>query len=131
MPNTFPSCAEVLPGPPSWLSQFFYRNIKVNRVDYAVALDLHPHAVGSRARKRQVELNLGTAVGNERMTVHHVDQVIAGGKHVAPRPEVLLKSLTCVERKTELRVLAGDRLRRHGGEFNLQVLTFFLRVIAL
>ena len=80
-------------------SQRFYGNIKVDRVDHAVALKLHPHAIGFRPRECQVELNLGAAVGDERMRVHHVDQIVAGSQHVTPCAEIFLESIGSRELK--------------------------------
>ena len=69
------------------------RNIEVGGVDDAVALELHPHAIHARTREDQIELHLGAAVGDERMRVHHVDQVVAGGQHVTPRAEIFLEAV--------------------------------------
>ena len=41
----------------------------MNRVDYALALELNPEPVGSRTGEDQAELHLRTAIGDERVGV--------------------------------------------------------------
>ena len=48
-------------------------DIEVRGVYDAVALELDPHPVIPRTRECQIELNLGPAVGDERVRVDQVD----------------------------------------------------------
>src|SRR6202034_1542438 len=54
------------------LLQLLNRNIEVRRVHYAFALELHPHAISPRPRELQTELELRSAIGDERMRVNQV-----------------------------------------------------------
>ena len=60
------------------------------------------------AREHQVELHHRAGLGRERMRMHHVDQVLAGDQHVAPRAEVLLEAITRADDDTQLRGHTGD-----------------------
>ena len=64
----------------------------MRRVDDAVALELYPDAIGARSRKHHIELNLRTAIRNEGVGVHHVDEIVAGCQHVSPGAEVFFES---------------------------------------
>src|SRR5205807_5485185 len=68
--------------------QFRNRDVENGGVDYAFALELHPDTVGPRPGKDHVELHLGPAIGDERMVMGHVDQVVTGGQHVGPCAEI-------------------------------------------
>jgi hypothetical protein len=67
----------------------------VDGVDHALPLKLHPHSIGAWSWEGNVELELGTSVCNERVRVHKVDQVVTGGKHMTPCPEVFFQSVIC------------------------------------
>jgi hypothetical protein len=63
----------------------FYGNVEMDCVHNAAALELHPDAICAHTRESEIELNLRRAIGDERMRMHHIDQIVAYGEHVAPR----------------------------------------------
>jgi hypothetical protein len=73
----------------------------------ALALQLNPDAVDARAREHHLEFHLRTAVGEQRVLVHHVDEIIARDQHVRPCAEILLESSFGGDRQPHLR--AGGR----------------------
>src|SRR5262245_7481879 len=77
-------------------SQFLDGNVKVNGIDDTIALKLYPHTVGPRTREGQVKLDLRGSIGDERMRVRHVDQIVARCEHVPPGAEVFFKTFTGV-----------------------------------
>src|SRR5579871_1705569 len=74
--------------------QFVDRNVEYRGVDHPVALELHPEAVGLRARKNQAELHLWPAIGDQRMSVDEVNQVVAPGQHVGPCSQIFLEPVS-------------------------------------
>ena len=64
------------------------RDVEMCRVDDALPLKLNPDPVDARTREGQRELHLRAAIGDVRMRVDHVDEVVAGRQHVAPGAEV-------------------------------------------
>ena len=67
----------------------------MRRVHHALALELHPHAVRSRTRELQTELDLRAAIGDERMSVDHIDQIVArrSPRRLHKRSTLLLHAL--------------------------------------
>src|SRR5678810_933083 len=96
---------------PRRLLQRFHRNVEVCGVHHTVALKLHPHAIRPCARENHIELNVGSTIGDERMCVDKIDQIVAGRQHVSPDSKVLLQSIAWIDSKTQLSVLSGQRLR--------------------
>ena len=79
---------------PRWIrSGGFDRNIEMSRVDSAVSWKLDPDAKHPCARKNEIELNLWSAIGEEWMCVHQVDQIVARGEHMAPGTKDIFQSL--------------------------------------
>ncbi len=111
---------------PRRLLQRFHWNVEVCGVHYTVALKLHPHAIHSCSREDHVELNVGSAIGNERMRVDEVDQIVAGRQHVSPHSEIFLKPVARIDVKAQLSVLTGKRLRWDRHEIDLKVLRLLL-----
>ena len=72
------------------LFEVLHGNVELRRVDHTLALKLYPDAIGVLAREVHVELHVGTAIRNERMSVDHIDQIVTRGEHVAPGADVLL-----------------------------------------
>src|SRR6266576_2815386 len=93
--------------PQTLLPERFHGHIKLCRVDHALALELHPDTVGFRSREDHVELNLRTAICDERMLVEHIDQILARREHVSPCAEILFESFTRLHSKIHLRLETG------------------------
>src|SRR5215510_6588883 len=74
-------------------AQSFHRHIEVHGVDDALPLKLNPDSIAFAAWEYHVELNLRSAVRDERMLMNHVDQIITGDQHVAPGREILLQTV--------------------------------------
>ena len=96
-----------------------------------VTLELDPDSIGARPREDDLELDSRSAVGEKRVLVHHVDQVVARHEHVAPHSKVLLESALALDDKAQLRPRGrdgpfGDRLERHS-----QVRRRFRRIVAV
>src|SRR5271155_4865680 len=72
------------------LSKLHHWNVECRGIDDALALELHPHAIHAFARENYVKLRLRTAVGDERVGVNHVDQIVARGQHMPPGSQILL-----------------------------------------
>src|ERR1700733_314177 len=123
-------CPRSAPPPRTPLLQLLDRNIEVGGVHHAIALELHPHAISSRARELHTELDLRAAIGNERMGVDQVDQIVARRQHVCPCADVFFQAVGGRYPEIDLRLLRGDRLRWIGGHFHLHVLHLLGRIIA-
>ena len=115
-------------GAPRWLERLD-RDVEMRGVHDAMALELHPDPVHARPREDEIELHLRTAVGDERMRVDHVDQVVAGRQHVAPGAEILLEAIAGVSVN---RICVGSR-RRAPADWSRtrpQILGILRRVVA-
>src|SRR5262245_27914770 len=101
----------------------FYRYIKMDRIHSTLTLKLYPDAIGVGGRKGKVELNLGRAIAEQGMRMYHIDQVVAGRQHVAPRAQILLESIGGTDRKTHLRVRTCNGLDRRCCKLHFQIFT--------
>ena len=99
-------------------------------IHLALTLELDPHAIVLGARKGNVKLNLRPTVGDERVDVDHIDQVLARDQGVSPGPEQLLETVAGGQLKMQLRLEARQRLRRLGLQIHTQIGGVFGRVIA-
>src|ERR1700688_611295 len=87
-------------------------NIEPRGIDDSLSLELHPHTISVFAREIDVELHLGTTIGDERMGMNHVDEVVTGGEHMAPRADVLLDSISRLKMEEHHRFRSRNGLRR-------------------
>jgi len=76
-------------------------------VDDTVTQKLDPDAIHACTWENHVELDFRTAVGQERMGMHHVDQVVARGEHMTPGAEILLESFHGAEVELNVRRESG------------------------
>ncbi len=85
--------------PTPWLFQFFDGNVELSRVHHTLALELHPHPIGSRSRELQAELDLRAAISDKGVCVNQVDQVVARSQQVGPRADIFLDAMVGDSRK--------------------------------
>src|SRR5262245_22817080 len=104
--------------------------VEVDSIHYAISLKLNPHPVRARPRKDDAELYLRTAVGDEWVLMHHVDEVVARSKHVRPHAQVFLESFAWINREADLGPRSGRWLRRNGFERDVKVFGRFRPVVA-
>src|SRR4029453_18110695 len=87
----------------------FYGNVEMDCVHNAAALELHPDAICAHTRECEIELNLRRAIGDERMRMHHIDQIVAYGEHVAPGSQILFQPVARRNFKTHRCVPSCNR----------------------
>src|SRR5678810_613968 len=68
------------------------------------ALSKRKHDIPRRLLQR-FHRNVGSTIGDERMCVDKIDQIVAGRQHVSPDSKVLLQSIAWIDSKTQLSVL--------------------------
>ena len=102
-------------------SQFLNGNVKVDCIHNAIALKLDPYTVGPWTRKRKVELDLRTSIGDEWMRVGHIDQVVARGEHMTPGAEILLESFHGAEVELNARRESGYLFGGNGSYLDFEV----------
>jgi esterase/lipase superfamily enzyme len=78
---------------------------------HLASCDIHL-ATGTGPWEHRFVFDPRAAIGQKRVLVHHVDQIVARDQHVAPGAEVLLQWLLARDDETQLR--AGGRERSIG-----------------
>ena len=101
----------------------------MDRIDYAIPLELYPDAVRADTRKGEIELNLRRAICDKRMRVDHVDNVVACRQHVAPGAKVLLEAVARRYVEAHLCVPSRNGLRWDHREFDFDVLSALRRIV--
>src|SRR2546425_9602953 len=96
------------------LGRRFDGDIEMDGIHDSIPLELRPNAVRARTRKGQIELDLRGAVCNERVRMHHVDQIVTGCQHMAPSSKISLQTIARRNAEAQLRVLPRDGLKREG-----------------
>ena len=93
----------------------------MHSVHDALFLKLYPDSIRSRPGKNDFEFDSGATVGQKRMLMHHINEVVADREQVGPDAEIPFQSLAGIDAEPQLRAGSGNRLIRDDDERHLRV----------